>query len=699
MARNHAVKAWTLVGLLLAACSGGPSFTSNQNPAPVQDASQGAYILNFEDMRAGTEMVFFERKGLSDDGWDGRQAAVHPGELTAGGDLLTQIEDRHVAVPLEHTEVSGRVLGEIATFQVLQRFANPFEKPIEATYVFPLPSDAAVTDFLMTIGDRTIRGFVRERKEAERLYEAAKRQGHTASLMTQERPNVFTQKVAGIAPGKTIDVSIEYLNRLPYQDGAYELAFPMVVGPRYNPAGSSNGIGAVTRASVGASGQVVEVPYLRPEERSGHDLSFQVDLESALPLEAIESPTHPISIERLPGGRTRVSLAEGSVLPNKDFVLRYRPGGEGVRTAAHYAQVGSEHYVTLSILPPPLLEDLPAEPVELVCVVDTSGSMDGAPMRRAKEALHEILDRLTPDDRIRVIRFANGSSSLTKEPVAATRYGIESTREYVDRMKAGGGTEMMSGIRAALGHEAAGDRRKMVVFLTDGYIGNEEEILAEIHRTLGSARLFSLGIGSSVNRYLIESMAAEGRGASAVLTQNENVERTVGSLFERLRRPALTDLFIDWGDLEVAERFPSSQSDLFCGRPLHMVARLASAPKSSIPAIHVTGEAGGIRTGVTADWRRLEGSGATLEKLWARTKIASLLRSARHHPEESEGFYRQVTQLALEHGLMSPTTAFLAVDATQRADGEWVSVPVSVPMPAGVEFDTTVEEQSSSAPR
>ena len=240
------------------------------------------------------------------------------GEVPGCGGLVTDDVpgESFVPVPLEHTGVEARLFGGLASVAVKQRFSNPFDSKIEAVYVFPLPEDAAVSEFLMTIGERTIRGIIREREEAEQLYTQARAQGYVASLMTQERPNVFTQKVANIEPGKTIDVEVEYYHHIPYADGWYELSYPMVVGPRYNPparpieAGAAEtGVGAVARGASGTSGQQTEVPYLASHERSGHDIALTVDLRPGVPIHQLECSTHEIVVERPDSNSAHVSLA------------------------------------------------------------------------------------------------------------------------------------------------------------------------------------------------------------------------------------------------------------------------------------------------------------------------------------------------------------------------------------------------------
>ncbi|MFN8642371.1 MAG: VIT domain-containing protein, partial [Candidatus Binatia bacterium] len=335
--------------------------------------------------------------------WDG---APPPASAPVYGGLEAMRGGDPVPLPLEHTDVQASIAGYIASVRVRQRYANPYGEKIEARYVFPLPQDAAVSDFVMTVGERHIRGIIRERQQAERIYAEARQQGYVTSLLTQERPNVFTQSVANIEPGTRIDVDLTYYNPLAYHDGDYEFVFPMVVGPRFNPPGSSGGIGAVPAGSGGASGQATEVQYLPPDRRSGHDIALQVDLDAGMAIEAVDSPTHAIDSTAPDSTRRRVTLRGADTVPNKDFVLRYRLAGGAVKTAllTHRDQRGG--FFTLMVQPPADLAAAPRAPMELVVVLDCAGSMAGEPLAIAKRAAARALRRLGPDDTFQVIQFS-----------------------------------------------------------------------------------------------------------------------------------------------------------------------------------------------------------------------------------------------------------------------------------------------------
>ncbi len=614
------------------------------------------------------------------------------------GSLVTILPGQNgfVPVPLEHTEVQGNVSGYIASVDVKQSFHNPYDTKIEAVYVFPLPENAAVRDFLMTIGSRTIRGIIREREEAQRIYADARAAGHVASLMTQERPNIFTQRVANIEPGKNIDIDITYYNTLAYSDGWFEFVFPMVVGPRYNPPSTAingAGIGAVPRNEPGASGQAVEVAYLRPNERSGHDISVDLRIDAGMAIEEVASKSHRIEVSREGPNVRRVRLARSDTVPNKDLVVRYRVASDAVKSSL-FTRVGDDGagYFTMLLVPPQTPARLERALVEFVFVLDSSGSMSGTPIRLAKDAVREALDQMRDDDTFQIIDFADSVSQLGNRPLVASAENLRRGRKYLDSLGAGGGTQMINGIRAALDFPLDAGRTRFVVFLTDGYIGNESQILAEIDGKIGNSRIFSFGIGSSVNRFLMDEMAKTGRGAVAYIGERDRARQVMAMFFDRVSHPAMTDVRLDLGALAGAEMYPQRVPDLFVGRPVVITGRYdASRAGTTLRDVRITGDVGSrrITMQVPQESRGADQTGA-LEAIWARAKIACLSNAALRGDPHGE-LSGAIRQTALAHGLLSQFTAFIAVDSLTITEGSrGVTVPVPVPVPQGVEYSTTV---------
>lgn len=648
--------------------------------------------------------------------------------LPRTGCLATVVDDAYVPMPLEHTDVRGSIVANIAAIDVTQKFSNPYAGKIEAVYVFPLPDDAAVSGFVMTIGERRIRGIIREREEAERIYTQARARGHAASLLTQERPNIFTQRVANIEPGRTIDVEMTYFHTLAYRDGWFEFAFPMVVGPRYNPGHTTDGVGAVGRGNAGASGQETEVQYLAPGERSGHDIALAIDINAGVAIDEIECTSHRVDIVRRNRGDNpgaRVAIAKNDTIPNKDFVLRFRVAGDEVRSSLiaqaaprmisedygeHTSAIGG--YFTMMLVPPREMTRLARVPMELVFVLDCSGSMSGEPLEQSKAAVREALDMMGPDDAFQIIRFSESASAMGSEPLAATRENIRHGKRYVDSLNSEGGTEMIQGIRAALNFAHDPRRLRFVVFLTDGFIGNETDILAEVHRLIGPSRVFSFGVGSSPNRYLLDRMAKMGRGSVAYLGLKDDGAKVMRSFFNAASHPALTDVRIEWGAMQAHEVFPgtppealvedsaawrrpgnvsSDLPDLFARRPVIISGRFDGQISALPSSVRVRARVEGSERVIDVPVRRADDelAATAMQKVWARQKILAMNEWAvlPAFSRLSDG----VRDVALRHGLMSAFTAFVAVDsASVTAGTTGTTVNVAVPVPEGVKYDTTV---------
>ena len=613
-------------------------------------------------------------------------------DVPGTGEMLYKLprEQREVPLPLKHTDVKGDISGYIASVEVTQQFENPYSEKIEAVYVFPLPQNAAVSDFIMLIGDRKIRGIIRERQEAEQIYEQARSQGYVASLLTQERPNIFTQKVANIEPHKEIDVNIKYFNTLAYVDGWYEFIFPMVVGPRYNPAGSTDGVGAVAYGRTGISGQSTEVQYLRPNQRSGHDISLSLNIDAGVGIEEIKSLNHVLKKRTITEEKCSIELSKLDSIPNKDFVLRYKVAGKKVKSAlvTHKDERGG--FFTLMLYPPESLSSVRRAPMEMIFVMDCSGSMSGEPIEKSKDAVSRALRQLQPNDTFQIIRFSNNTSQLGPQPIPATQENIRRGLEYVQKLSGSGGTEMIEGVKAALGFSHDPERFRLVSFMTDGYIGNEAEILEAVHDRLGASRIFSFGVGSSVNRFLLDRMAKLGKGAVAYIGLDESAGDIIDAFYERISHPALTDVTIDWDGLEVSEMYPSRIPDLFVGRPVIVTGRFKGNRNTTI---HITGRVGNTDEEFAVD-ANPDDSASThpgIASVWARKQIETLANQATY--DKNPDLPGQIKTVALEYGLMSSYTAFIAVDSSRQTLGDHgVTVTVPVPVPYGVRYDTTVQE-------
>ena len=596
------------------------------------------------------------------------------------------VTPREIPLPLKHTAVEAVIDGYISSVDVTQQFHNPFSEKIEAVYLFPLPEKSAVSEFVMTIGERRIRGILREKEEAEAIYAEARAQGLQASLLVQHRPNIFEHKIANIEPGKAIDVNIRYFHTLAYNDGWYSFVFPTVVGPRYNPPGSGDPIVPVPRGT--SVEPETAIQYLRPDERSAHDLSINVRINAGVDIEAVKA-THQI-VAHDDSSRTKViELANGSTIPNRDFILDFQVAGDTIRSnlVTWTNPETQQGYFTLMMYPPADIESLARRPMEMVFVLDASGSMSGKPIEQAKAAVRTALNHLDERDTFQIIRFSDNASAFGPAPVAATRDNLQRARRYLKSLSGSGGTAMIEGVRTALDFPHDPSRLRFVSFMTDGYIGNELEIIGTVHDRIGSSRIFSFGVGSSVNRFLLERMAKEGRGAVAYLGQNDDAAEIMGAFFERISHPALTDLEIDWGSMAVTDVYPASVPDMFVGRPLVLTGKFLGAPAE----ITVAGRAGNRRIIQAIDGSAAGAQNANVAKIWARLRIADLANRRAWQYDPGDELESEIRDTALQYQLMSDYTAFVAVDSSSTTEGDHgTTIHQAVPVPEGVRYETTV---------
>ncbi len=586
--------------------------------------------------------------------------------------------------PLKHTSVKAQISGFLARATVTQEFENPFKEKIEAVYTFPLPQNAAVDDMTMVVGDRTVRGKILRREEAEAVYEAAKTRGQTASLLNQERPNIFTQSVANILPGESIKITISYVETLKYEDGSYEFVFPMVVGPRYVPGnptgGQGNGFAPDTDRVPDAS-RITPKPA--PEGmRAGHDVSLEIDLDAGVPIDSLTSRTHEVLIERSDDHRARISLKDQATIPNKDFILRYDVAAKKINDAVLTHNTGHSGFFTLILQPPERVTAEDVTPKELVFVLDTSGSMSGFPIEKAKETMKLALDSLYPYDTFNLITFAGDEHILFPEPVPATKENLAKAQAFLESRQGAGGTEMMKAIKASMEPSDEQDHVRIVCFMTDGYVGNDMEIIGEVQKH-PNARVFAFGIGSSVNRYLLDNMAKYGRGEVEYVGLNDDGSAAARRFHERVRSPLLTDISVDWNGLPVSDVYPKLIPDLFSAKPVILTGRYAGNGKG---VIRLKGKMAGrefVRE-IPVDFSNGE-QHDVLATLWARTRVDDLMSQDFNGAQQGtmkDEVKQAIIKLGLDYRLMTQFTSFVAVEEMIVTDGgqpRRIDVPVEVP--------------------
>src|SRR5260221_10288106 len=586
--------------------------------------------------------------------------------------------------PLKHTDVKAEISGFLSRVVVTQEFENPFKEKIEAVYTFPLPQNAAVDDMTMVVGERTVRGKILRREEAQAVYEAARNNGQTASLLDQERPNIFTQSVANILPGEQIKITISYVETLKYEDGSYEFIFQMVVGPRYVPGSRTEAEGtgcAPDKSQVPDACRVTPQPV--PEGmRAGHDVSIDVALDAGVPIDVLDSKTHDVSVERPDDRRAIVRLKDQAAIPNKDFILRYDVAGKKIEDAllTHASDKGG--FFTLILQPPDRVTAEDVMPKELVFVLDTSGSMSGFPIEKAKETMKLALDNLYPYDTFNLITFSGDEHILFPEPVPATKENLAKAQAFLESRTGGGGTEMMKAIKASMDPSDAKGHVRIVVFMTDGYVGNDMEIIGEVQKH-PNARVFAFGIGSSVNRFLLDNMARYGRGEVEYVGLNDDGSAAARRMHERVRNPLLTDISIDWNGLPVADVYPKTVPDLFSAKPVILTGRYTGNGHGTI---RLKGKMSGhdfVRE-IPVDFSNARQHNV-LATLWARTRVDDLMSQDFKGVQQGamkDDVKQAITQLGLDYRLMTQFTSFVAVEEMVVTDGgqpRRIDVPVEVP--------------------
>ncbi|MBI3677859.1 MAG: marine proteobacterial sortase target protein [Proteobacteria bacterium] len=612
---------------------------------------------------------------------------------TESGTLLlrTSTPGCYLGAPRVAADISIEIAGPIARTKVTQRFENPANSWVEGVYLFPLPEGAAVDTLKMKVGDRFIEGQIKERQEARQIYEAAKAEGKKASLVEQDRPNVFTNQVANIGPHETVVVQIEYQESLRFEKDRYSLRVPLVVAPRYNPP---------PRAVVADNGDSprlsltdpvpdrdrLDAPVLRPEWGKMNPATISVHLEAGFPIGDIQSDSHAVSIVRSSKTAATLTLKDGQTATDGDFTLSFSAARDAAPTVSLLKErTGDGDYLMALVVPPSADQHVQPKPREAIFVLDNSGSMEGESIRQAKAGLLLALGRLKPTDRFNVIRFDDTLTVLFPYPVPATPENISNAESYVSSIAASGGTEMLPALLAALNDETPNDTShlRQVIFLTDGEVGNEAELFSAIANKLGRSRLFTVGIGSAPNAFFMSGAARAGRGTYTYIGSIDEVGPRMAELFAKLERPVMTDLAAHWADVNDAEIWPNPLPDLYVGEPVMLTAKTAKLKGTLL----LSGRLGEKAWAARLDLSRAHDA-AGIEKLWARNKIAAL-DDSRVLGADADQIDKAVLQVALDHHLTSRVTSLVAVDVTSSRPLTASLTTRSVPLnlPAGWDFD------------
>ena len=589
--------------------------------------------------------------------------------------LKTNHQGVYVVAPTVETDVKLQVRGLVLRGEVRQTFRNPESTCAEAIYAFPLPEDAAVDRLRMTVGTRVIEGEIKERKEAQVVYEQAKSDGKKASLLTQERPNLFTVSIANIGSGEEVVVTIDYQQNVDYRDGVFRLRFPMTIAPRYipgQPSGAKQSVGWSVDTDQVPDASRVTPPVNMPGSGRENRLRLSVDLDSGVSLRRVDSSYQKVATTVVSGSRYNVTLPSGDIPADRDFELVWQPDLGNEPKAAMFTEQSGPHTYALLMLMPPKASTGVRLPKESIFIVDTSGSMAGTSLSEAKNALQLALDRLSPQDRFNVIEFNSVTHVLFNQPQQASPDVVARAKKWVDSLVSTGGTEMLPALQAALLNQSPGDGVvRQVIFMTDGGVSNEEQLLTFIRTNLGQSRLFTVGIGSAPNSHFMRGAARFGRGTFTYIGSVTEVQEKMTALFEKLESPVLTNVELHLDDPR-AEMWPQRIPDLYVGEPVVVAVRFSS-PTGRVTASGKLGD---------HQWNDVQslqvtGNESGVGKLWARRKIEALT-------DTGGDVHQQIVELGLDHHLVTEFTSLVAVDHTPsgapQQTCETRAVPVNLPL-------------------
>ncbi len=604
--------------------------------------------------------------------------------------------------PLKLTEVDAKIAGFVGRVIVKQHFQNYFNKPIEAVYTFPLPNNAAVDRMTMRIGKRTITGVIRRRQDARSLYERAKQEGRSASLLDEERPNVFTQSVANINPGENIEVEIAYVNQLKFSDGKFEFSFPTVVGPRFFPDEMLNAAKAKEHRS-SPDYQLLNISRVNPpvnqSTRSGHDIAIHVSINSGAPITEISSELHDVDVRRVEPNKVEVRLNPGDKIPNRDFVLSWGVAQDKIGSGylTHCEQ--GDGVFTAFLIPPKRVNVESLVPKEIIFLLDCSGSQRGEPLAKAKETIQYILEKLGPNDRFRILAFNNTLMEYSNYPCKSTEEERNSVSRYLSHLDAEGGTWLSSAVDRVCQLPRNNQQLRIVVFMSDGYVANDVEIIETVKKYRADTRWFPFGTGNAVNRFLLDEIARVGGGeAEYVLLPSRTID-FAQRFYERISSPILSDVKVSFEGVKLDQIFPREQTDLWAQRPLIVTGKYK---KPGTGCIVFSGIAAG-RTyrhvmPITLPLENKEND--ALNSIWARSKIDSLMssnyREVQNQATQKLEYKSQVEKIALKYHLMSRYTSFVALDKSEKKHHGSSTVNIPLEAPDGVCLCPSPKEEKGS---
>jgi Ca-activated chloride channel family protein len=594
-------------------------------------------------------------------------------------------------LPLKATRVDVRITGVIADVTVTQRYRNEGQRPIEARYVFPGSTRAAVHAMQVRLGDRVLNAKIEEKQRARIQHETAKREGKTSALLEQERPNVFQMSVANILPGDDVQVELRYTELIAPTEGRYEFVFPTVVGPRYH-----------VPSTQGGSTSFPATAHLKEGEASNTSFDLHLRFASPLPVHELRSSSHGIEVQGEGTPTAEVALNDASPRANRDFILAYRLAGERTATGLMLFNGegddggAGENFFLALVEPPKAIAPTLINPREYVFVVDISGSMHGYPLETAKALLRNLIGHLRPSDTFNVLLFSGSSQMLNERPVPATRANIDRAIATIEQARGGGSTEIVPALKRIAALPKNGDVSRSVIVVTDGYVTVENEVFQLVRRNLGNSNVFAFGIGTSVNRHLIEGIARAGQGEPFIVTKPE----LAAAQAERLRRmidaPVLTGLRARFDGLDVYDVEPATLAalpDVLGGRPVLIHGKWRGEPRGQLV---LEGQAANGTHSEIVPVSAPDADAVALRHLWARTRIQQL--SDQEALEGGSAKRDEITALGLRYSLLTQYTSFIAVDHVVRTSEAAETVNQPLPLPQGVSNQAVANAVGAAVP-
>ncbi len=596
-------------------------------------------------------------------------------DVTMAPYFLVVSEDTTVdCFPLKETDVTTNITGTIAETYVTQTYINEGDSPISASYLFPASTKVSVHGMTMQVGSNIVTAQIKEKEEAKQEFEEAKSEGKSASLLEQKRANVFNMDVANIMPGDTVIIKLHYTELISPEEGTYQFVFPTVVGPRYSDPGD--------QTDKDANGWV-ETPYMESGSTITGKYNITVNLSTGVPITNLSSKSHDINIAWNNNSSAKITLSNpADYAGNRDFILDYKLTGNQVESGLVLAEGEGENFFMLTIQPPERFtpEDIP--PREYIFVLDVSGSMNGYPMDTAKALIRDLVSNLKETDKFNLVLFSGSSEQLSPESLPATKANIKMAINLIDEQEGYGGTSLSPALESAINIPADKSTARSIIVITDGYISGEQNVFDLISQNLGTTSFFSFGIGSSVNRYLVDGIAYAGAGESFVVTDAEDASETARRFRTYIQSPILTDINVTYEGFDVYDVEPAAIPTLFAQKPIVLFGKYKGDAEGTITVSGKTGNKDYSQKIAVSDIKTLTDNDA-VSYLWARARVERLMDYgySKDNPEVKD----EVTQLGLDYSMMTPYTSFIAViDTIRNPEGKSADVDQPNPLPLGV---------------